>query len=119
MTDYQGRTNRATWTVFQQLTADEVSGSWIAAAARCAAEKYRAIVDGTSGRFVHQIEFGMAVEQLSDWIRDYCGDSVDSYVDSYDNLTPMGAELLGIAIRQVDWHDIARALLEDQLANQD
>ena len=114
-TNYQGRTNRATWSVFHQLTADEVAGSWIAAAARRAAQKYCSTVDGTSGRSVDQIQFCMAVEQLSDWIRDYCGDSVDSYVDSYDNLTPMGAELLGIAIRQVDWHDIARALLQDVL----
>jgi hypothetical protein len=116
-TNYQGRTNRATWTVFHQLTADEVSGRWTAAAARRAAEKYRSTVDGTNvrRRFDDQIEFGMVVDELSDWIRYYCGDKVDSYVDEFDNLTAMGAELLRVAIGQVDWHDIARALLEDEL----
>lgn len=103
---YNGWANYETWCVHLWLSNEEADYRyWRGQAAECKAE-----AADEDERNVHWTEAEHARFTLADRLKDQLQ---DASCDALGDTSSLWADLLGAALSEVDWHEIADAFLEE------
>lgn len=104
---YNGWTNYETWNVKLWMDNDEGSYNYYGELAQ---EVYDAAEASDSPRFTKEEQ---AVLDLSDRLKDEYETAMNDWLEESKKQSSVWADLLGAALSEVNWHEIAEHLIDD------
>jgi AcrR family transcriptional regulator len=110
---YQGWTNYPTWAVNLWMANEEPLYREALEMAEQALVTYRAQDESPMRKTLSPDEIADATRDLADAFEEHFGEIAREPLDDPEAFTGMAADLLGYALDQVDWKEIAASWIED------